>query len=736
MVGAGINAACEAAAARVGLGRRRAGALAAAVLLAAAPAWGKPPPDYLWPDPLAAARAQLRAGDLAGAAHSAMTTQTPQGRLLAGLALLSAGDDTGAVAQFAAIPPTHILWDTSEPLRAQALRRLGRFDDARAAVAAMQRRALPGTRYVEADVDHAGNGCAAAPAYARALAAEPGHAGRHGARRVLLRCTAGTEARVSLALDMLDDAEPQDAMLARAALQAAVEGGGRLDVSLALRLADRLTLERLPALVERVLTALPPPATAEEALRRDLLLAGALGALDRRAEKLALLAKVQAAPAGAETPAVWRSVLAARAADLSPRELAEANLQIAEKFPLDPLSIENRHLAGYYFSEAGDLAAALAQWERVAAVRNAKQKDAAWFTARTLAALGRVPDASKRALQWARPAAVGPERAAHFRYWGAVWTAQAGRADDGNRHLEELCRTLPVRLYGRLACQRLGRPPTLPQAPAPLPDDAMDRIVALRTGKLLSAAARERLARVAALYQSGATTAASDTLRGLLSSERAAPDGLLALGELALAMGDATAAVQLAERQRALVDGGKDARWLRLAYPRVAVVEASARAEGLDQDLALAIARTESHFSPVVRSKAGAMGVMQLMPTTAAGLVGAGEPALEDGALFDAATNTRLGARYLARLWADFGGRPELAAAAYNGGPEPARRFVERGRGLPLDAFMEAVNYRETRLYVKRVLEAYANYRAARGLDAGFRADRVMDVVPGGAVNF
>ena len=112
-----------------------------------------------------------------------------------------------------------------------------------------------------------------------------------------------------------------------------------------------------------------------------------------------------------------------------------------------------------------------------------------------------------------------------------------------------------------------------------------------------------------------------------------------------------------------------------------------ARRHGLDPALVLAVASVESSFKPKAVSPKGALGLMQLMPATATSL------GVEDA--FDPETNLEGGSRYLAELLTLYGGDLRRALAAYNAGPGA----VKRHGGIP--------PYRETRAYVKKVLERY-----------------------------
>ncbi|MFQ5801905.1 MAG: tetratricopeptide repeat protein [Candidatus Methylomirabilales bacterium] len=130
----------------------------------------------------------------------------------------------------------------------------------------------------------------------------------------------------------------------------------------------------------------------------------------------------------------------------------------------------------------------------------------------------------------------------------------------------------------------------------------------------------------------------------------------------------------------------------------------------LDPYFVTALIREESAFSPTAVSRAGARGLMQLMPKTAARV--AKKIDLPNPVDLDApGPNIALGTRYLAQLHQQFGGNLVLTLAAYNAGPHAVRRWLTDGPLQDLEAFIEEIPYRETREYVKRVMGSYDRYR-------------------------
>ena len=105
---------------------------------------------------------------------------------------------------------------------------------------------------------------------------------------------------------------------------------------------------------------------------------------------------------------------------------------------------------------------------------------------------------------------------------------------------------------------------------------------------------------------------------------------------------------------------------------------------------------------------------MQFIPDTAHAIAaGAGFPGLTLDRLYDPHTNIRLGAYYWATLMNEFK-YPELALAAYNGGPDNVRRWKDklRATGTEMELFVSEIGFVETKRYVQAVFGARAVYGA------------------------
>ncbi len=136
-----------------------------------------------------------------------------------------------------------------------------------------------------------------------------------------------------------------------------------------------------------------------------------------------------------------------------------------------------------------------------------------------------------------------------------------------------------------------------------------------------------------------------------------------------------------------------------------------AQKHGFDPALSIAVTRRESAFVEDTRSSAGAIGLMQLMPSTArmvARELKLKRPRTKD--LSNPQLNIRLGSRYLANMLRRYEGNLAMALAAYNAGPAAVDRWRPE-TDIDADLWIDSIPYQETRKYVRTVLEYMTVYR-------------------------
>lgn len=148
-------------------------------------------------------------------------------------------------------------------------------------------------------------------------------------------------------------------------------------------------------------------------------------------------------------------------------------------------------------------------------------------------------------------------------------------------------------------------------------------------------------------------------------------------------------------------------------FPYRATVLAVAADNHLDPRVVLAVMRVESKFDPNAVSRDGALGLMQLTPSTAAWVAAQRrlDGPFEVTRLRDPAYNIAAGAWYLAYLRGTFDGRLIPAVAAYNAGRTPVLSWLTTGRWDATNAGAFAIPFPETRVFVQRVVGTYEMYR-------------------------
>ena len=160
----------------------------------------------------------------------------------------------------------------------------------------------------------------------------------------------------------------------------------------------------------------------------------------------------------------------------------------------------------------------------------------------------------------------------------------------------------------------------------------------------------------------------------------------------------------------------------KFLYPfpyRTTVENYSARWQ-VDKFLTISVMKVESNFSEAARSPSGAVGLMQIMPETAAWIAYCLEETPEEIAcdiknLHEPETNIRYGTWYLSELEDEFHGNDVLALAAYNAGRGNVREWMRKNHWDENFSDVDKIPYAETRDYVKQVLHCRKKYAKLYG---------------------
>ncbi|MDB9313300.1 transglycosylase SLT domain-containing protein [Spirulina sp. CS-785/01] len=144
-------------------------------------------------------------------------------------------------------------------------------------------------------------------------------------------------------------------------------------------------------------------------------------------------------------------------------------------------------------------------------------------------------------------------------------------------------------------------------------------------------------------------------------------------------------------------------------FPYQELILQGAQQNQLNPLLVVSLVRQESRFEPDIRSSAGALGLMQVMPDTADWIVDETEMS-EEYSLTNPEDNIRLGTWFLAYTHRQFNNNSLLAIASYNAGPSNVNNWVQRFGLQDPDEFVEEIPFPETKGYVETVFGNYWNY--------------------------
>ena len=293
--------------------------------------------------------------------------------------------------------------------------------------------------------------------------------------------------------------------------------------------------------------------------------------------------------------------------------------------------------------------------------------------------------------RWTARDALIPDETLRWRYWRARALAEVGRHDEAQPLFSALASERDY--YGFLAADRLA-----------LDYQFNDQPITATGAELDALKQRPGLARAHEFELNGLPQHAAREWQ--FEMKQLAPRELQVAAVLAHQWGRPDRAILILSLANAYDD-------LSLRFPLLytELARKHGHGHGLDPARVLAIVRAESAFNPLVRSPAGAIGLMQLMPATGRETArGAGLRYDGNTSLLNPATNIALGSIFLRQMLARYSGNFAMAAAAYNAGPGRVRQW-QGERCIATERWVETIPFTETRGYVRRALFYAAIYQ-------------------------
>lgn len=402
----------------------------------------------------------------------------------------------------------------------------------------------------------------------------------------------------------------------------------------------------------------------------------------------------------------WRTVRRTQGRGDAVRTIDE---WIVERFPESAEAVAVIFFRADQLHDRGDLAAAAGQYRRAANM--APEVDLAGLSRMRLGQIHLQREEFEAAADvYEQYLETLPEG----RRWdqAAYWAARAalGLNDEARarRHLDLLRRRFPLSYYSALAADLDGKPFTMdfPEGSEPMAPPWL-------SGELET---------LDLLREAGLDEGAEAVVDRLVERSDESLDAKFALAEAFIARGLTAEGVGLGWEIRAQ---GRplDLRLLRVTYPFPyrEIVKREAAERGVDPIFLAALIRQESAFSAAIRSRAGAIGLMQVMPETGRELARAeGVRGFTAASLELPEINVHLGTRFWIDMSRRFGANMPLALTAYNAGPSRANRWRNFPEIVDPSRFTERIPFTETRGYVKSIQRFLALYRVLYGEDAGF----------------
>ena len=406
--------------------------------------------------------------------------------------------------------------------------------------------------------------------------------------------------------------------------------------------------------------------------------------------------------------------------------LAEARkefLEIAAGSARSGTADRARYLAAWIAEDEGDVEGATEQFGRLRrAADDATRQEALFRYPYGLYRQERYEEAAA-AFAAGEKGGFGTVENARHRFWRARALRAEGKKEEADRLVGELSGNAFAGVYAMFAVkERGGDPFRILSAPSSGETEACgeerERLWAKVRGAPWGPADAEKVRRAERLVLLGMVEYA------VLEADRV--DRVAARKAIGLADGGAPGMFRylagdlkggIRETSGIPLDPGNPGLVDRIQYPLAPefLADCDRKRSGVDPLVLLAVIRQESRFQADALSSARAIGLMQLMPRTAAETARMEKlPRPRKKDLTRPDLNVRLGAAYLSRLVRGYGGDYFRAVAAYNAGESAVARWWEGARGDHA-TWLERVSYRETRFYLRRVflnlLQYYRIYR-------------------------
>ena len=393
--------------------------------------------------------------------------------------------------------------------------------------------------------------------------------------------------------------------------------------------------------------------------------------------------------------------------------------RLLKDFPASPSAASVAYLKGKELELQGQLQAALKEFDAFLAAhpKNALRSEALWHVGWCRYQLRQYQAALTAFDQMARQ-----YRKSYLRQEALFWAARSAEhlRDDAKAaaYYRETLNAGSRDYFGRLsqhALSRLTRENPALTAPGASPIRPLNWA---NSATFTTRQGREHQQKAVAFARIGLHALAADELAFAVQRDAKRPAQYAELARFYARAGNYHAQFHVMHTQFSywILFGGKDVppEFWQLAYPRgfAEAVETHGAANKVDSSVIQAIMLAESALDPAVISPAGAVGLMQLMPDTGrrvAQAFGIEPPSFEQYVQPD--VNIRLGAAYLQQLSRLFQGKLPPIIASYNAGEHRVKTWWQAAYAQDIPAFIAMIPYKETRMYVRKVLWYVLEYQ-------------------------